>query len=129
MRMIGADDGEALRLRLVDAAAASDLREVIDWRDFVPPRRVRGAVAAGNCFEYVGSGFSRTYRVGTGFSRTYRVGTGFSRTYRVGAGFSRPMRAADEQSAAFLRRITPRVRDDCGQCFAIDSDVRQPGPR
>src|SRR4029079_7632423 len=64
MRMVDADDGESLRLRLVDAAAASDLREVVDGRDFVAPRRVVRAVAAGDRFEdgrpsYVGAGFSR----------------------------------------------------------------------
>ena len=94
MRMIGADNGESLRLRLVDAAAASDLREVVDRRNFIPPHRIRRAVAAGDRFED-----------------------------------GRPVGAADEQSAAFIGRIAPRVRDDRRQRFAIDSDVRQPGPR
>src|SRR5262249_17250396 len=62
MRMIGADDGEALRLRFVDTAAAANLREVVDRRDFVAPRWLRRAVAARNRFEYVGAGFSRPAR-------------------------------------------------------------------
>src|SRR5262245_18872495 len=115
MRMIGADDSEALRLGRVDPATAADLGEVVNRRDFVPPCWIRRAIAAGNGFEYVGSGFSRTVYVGAGFSRPF--------------DFSRPGAAADEQSAAFARRITPRVRDDRRQRFAIDSDVRQPGPR
>ena len=94
MRMIGADDGESLRLRLVDATAAANLREVVDGRDLVTPRRVVRAVAARNGFED-----------------------------------GRPVGSANQQSAAFIRRITPRVRDDRGQRFAIDSNVRQPGPR
>jgi len=104
MRMVDADDGESLRLRLVDAAAASDLREVVDGRDFVAPRRVVRAVAAGDRFED-------------------------GRPSYVGAGFSRPVGAADQQSAAFIGRITPCVRDDRRERFAIDSNVRQPGPR
>ena len=112
MRMVDADDGESLRLRLVDAAAASDLREVVDRRNFVSPRWIGGAITARDRFEdgrpgYVGSGFSRTFRF----------------------TFSRPVGAADQQSAAFIRRITPRVRDDRRQRFAIDPDVRQSGPR
>src|SRR5262245_61588572 len=113
MRMIGADDSEALRLRRVDPATAADLGEVVNRRDFVPPCWICRAIAAGNGFEYVGSGFSRTYS--TRFNRTYR--------------FRRPLGATDEQAATFIRGVTPRVRDDRRQRFAIDSDVRQPGPR
>jgi len=104
MRMIGADDGESLRLRRVDAAAASDLREVVDRRNFVLPRWIGGAVTARDRFED-------------------------GRPFYVGAGFSRPVGAADQQSAAFIGRITPCVRDDRRERFAIDSNVRQPGPR
>src|SRR5262245_5667768 len=90
--MISADDGETLRLRLVDTAAAPDLCEVVDWRDFVPPRWILRAIARWNSLE--------------DFART-----------------------ADEQSAAFIGRITARVRNNRRQRFPIDSDVRQPGPR
>lgn len=100
MRMIGADDSEALRLGRVDPAAAADLGEVVDRRDFVPSRWIRGAIAARDRFQ---------------------DGRPFH--------FNRPMGAADEQSAAFIGRVTSRMRDDRGQRFAIDSDVRQPGPR
>ena len=92
MRVIGTDDGEALRLGRIDPAAAVDLGEVVNRRDFVAPRRVRCAVARGHSLQ--------------DFTRT-----------------------ADEQSAAFVGRVTPRVRDDRRQRFAIDADVRQPGPR
>jgi hypothetical protein len=61
--------------------------------------------------------------VGAGFSRPVC----FSRTVRF--AYSRPVGAADQQSAAFVGRITSCVRDDRRQRFAIDSDVRQPGPR
>ena len=94
MRMVGADDGESFRLRLVDAAAAANLREIVDGRDLVAARRVVRAIAAGDGFED-----------------------------------GRPVGAANQQSAAFVGRVTPRVRDDRRQRFAIDSDVRQPGPR
>src|SRR5262245_60042052 len=110
MRMIGADDSEALRLRRVDPATAADLGEVVNRRDFVPPCWFRRAIAAGNSFEYRGALY---------------VGAGFSRPF----DFSRPGAAADEQAATFIGGVTPRVRDDRRQRFAIDSDVRQPGPR
>jgi len=121
MRMIGADDSEALRLGRVDPATAADLGEVVNRRDFVPPCWIRRTIATGNRFQYVGSGFSRTYSAR--FSRTYSAR--FSRTCR----FRQPLGAADEQAATFIGGVTPRVRDDRRQRFAIDSDVRQPGPR
>jgi hypothetical protein len=35
-------------------------------------------------------------------------------------------RPADQQAATFIRRIAARVRDDGGQRFPVDPDVRQP---
>src|SRR5258705_3249952 len=99
MRMIGADHRETLRLRLVDTAAASDLREVVDGRDFVAPGRIRRTVAAGNCFQY---------------GRSLYVGAGFSRPF----DFRRPTQSANQQSAALTWRITSRVRDNRRQRFA-----------
>jgi len=90
--MIRADDGKTLGLRDVDASAAPDLGEVVDWRNLVAPGRIRRSVAGRNSFQDL-------------------TGT------------------ADQQPAAFVRRITARVRDDRCQRFAVDSDVRQPGPR
>jgi hypothetical protein len=55
------------------------------------------------------------------------VGSGFRRTFRF--TFSWRGAAPDQQSTAFIGRITPRMRDDRRQRFAIDSDVRQPAPR
>ena len=43
--------------------------------------------------------------------------------------FRRPNDFAHKQAAAFVGRVAPRVRDDGGQRFAIDSDVRQQEPR
>ena len=63
-------------------------------------RRIGGAVAAGDCFQYVGSGFSRT----------------------CGAMLRWPNDFAHKETAAFVGRIAPRVRDDGGQRFAIDSN-------
>jgi len=90
--MIRADYGKSLGLRDVDASAAPDLGEVVDWRNLVAPGRIRRSVAGRNSFQDL-------------------TGT------------------ADQQPAAFVRRITARVRDDRRQRFAVDSDVRQPGPR
>jgi hypothetical protein len=108
--MIGADDGEALRLRLVDAPASFDLREVVDGRDFVALSGLRRAVAAGDGFQCVGSGFPARR------SSQSEVG-------------SPTCRSSNQQAAAFVRRIAPRVRDDGGQRLAVDADLRQQEPR
>ncbi len=43
--------------------------------------------------------------------------------------FRRPNDSAHKEAAAFVGRIAPRVRDDGGQRFTVDSNVRQQEPR